>query len=67
MAEATKPYDSSWYPIPKGNGMCPDCDGTGHVPLDEKELTYSWYKGYTHKQCTNCGGQTMGGRALGYT
>jgi hypothetical protein len=47
--------------------VCPDCGGTGKVELTEKELGYSWYKGHTHRQCTNCGGQTMSGRALGYT
>ncbi len=37
------------------------------IPLTEKELTYSWNKNRTHQQCLNCGGQTMSGKALGYT
>lgn len=40
-------------------GTCPVCDGTKQVPLSEKEKGYSWFKGYTHRPCTNCGGQRM--------
>jgi len=67
MTTVPPKYDSSWYPIPAGYKQCPVCEGTGVVPLDEKELTYSWNKGATHRACCNCGGQTMSGRALGYT
>ena len=67
MTTTEQKIDRTWYPIPVGNAICPVCEGTGTVPLTEKELTYSWYKGYTHRQCTNCGGQTMGGKAMGYT
>lgn len=63
----TTKHDSTWYPIPKGYAQCPVCEGTGKVLLTEKELIYSWNKGCTHRQCTNCGGQTMAGTALGYT
>jgi hypothetical protein len=63
----TEKYDASWYPIPKGNAICIVCEGTGSVLLTEQELTYSWNKGKTHRQCTNCGGQTMGGKAQGHT
>ncbi len=59
--------DVTWYPVPKGNDVCPRCEGTGLLPLSEKDLTYSWNKGKTHYGCTNCGGQTMSGKALGYT
>lgn len=59
--------DVSWYPVPKGNDVCPDCHGTGKVELTEQERTYSWYKNSTHRACCNCGGQTMAGKALGYT
>lgn len=59
--------DRSWYPVPVGHDMCPVCDGAAIVPLTEKEMEYSWNKGYTHRACTNCGGQTMSGKALGYT
>lgn len=61
------PWDTTWYPIPPGNAICPCCEGTGLIELTEKEKTYSWYKDKTHRQCTNCGGQTMSGKALGHT
>jgi hypothetical protein len=63
----TATIDRSWYPIPVGHDTCPVCEGTGLVPLKESELGYSWNKGKTHRQCTNCGGQTMSCKALGYT
>ena len=63
----TVAIDRSWYPIPVGNAICPTCEGTSVVPLSEKELTYNWNKGKTHRACSNCGGQTMSGKALGYT
>lgn len=59
--------DRTWYPVPQGCGICPCCNGTGLVELTDKEKSYSWYKDKTHRQCGNCGGQTMGGKALGYT
>jgi len=61
------PWDTSWYPVPKGHDVCPVCNGTGQRELSEKEQAYSWNKGKTHAPCLNCGGQTMGGRASGYT
>lgn len=65
--QVTKPYDSTWYPVPKGYAECPCCKGTGLVELTEKEKLYSWNKNKTHRQCSNCGGQTMSGKALGYS
>lgn len=44
---------------------CPVCNGTGEVELSEKEKSYSWNKGKTHRACHNCGGQTMYGKATG--
>ena len=46
-------------------GVCPVCNGTKEVPLTAGELKYSWNKDKTHRACTNCGGQTMYGRATG--
>jgi len=46
-------------------GVCPVCNGTKEVPLTDNELKYSWNKDKTHRACTNCGGQTMYGRATG--
>lgn len=46
-------------------GTCPVCNGTCEVELTEREKAYSWYVGKTHRPCTNCGGQTMWGRATG--
>ncbi len=46
-------------------GVCPVCNGTKEVPLTAAELKYSWNKDKTHRDCTNCGGQTMYGRATG--
>src|SRR6478735_3420984 len=59
--------DLSWYPVPKGHDTCPDCQGTGLVELTEQEKSQNWNKGKTHRQCTNGGGQTMSGKALGYS
>ncbi len=65
---ALKPGDTTWYPIPKGNDVCPCCNGTGiGKALTEIDLKYSWNKGKTHFSCLNCGAQTMNGKALGYT
>ena len=44
---------------------CPVCNGTGRVALNDKEKTYSWYKGAEDRVCHNCGGQTMYGKATG--
>lgn len=46
-------------------GVCPVCNGTKEVLLTADELRYSWNKGKTHRDCTNCGGQYMFGRATG--
>lgn len=44
---------------------CPVCNGTCKVPLTEEEKQYSWNRDKTDRECTNCGGQTMYGRATG--
>lgn len=46
-------------------GVCPVCNGSGQVLLTDNEKRYSWYKDKTHRDCTNCGGQYMYGRATG--
>lgn len=51
----------------EGQAECPVCNGTGKVPLTEKDRSYSWNKGKEEKECGNCGGQTMVGRATGLT
>ncbi len=61
------PWDTSWYPVPQGHGICPVCNGSTHVELTDEEKTKSWNKGYTHRTCTNCGGQDMSGKAKGHT
>ena len=51
---------------------CPVCNGTGRMPtpdnLRKYGEQYGWY-GYSKDDdcctCTNCGGQTMGGKATG--
>ena len=48
-----------------GYGVCPVCNGSKQIPLTPNELRYSWNKDKTHRDCTNCGGQTMYGRATG--
>jgi hypothetical protein len=53
-------------------GTCPACNGTGHMPCPDNLRGYGqrngWY-GYRAEDdtvtCTNCGGQTMYGRATG--
>lgn len=53
-------------------GTCPVCNGTGHMYCPDNIRQYGvrngWY-GYRAEDdtvtCTNCGGQTMGGRAFG--
>jgi hypothetical protein len=44
---------------------CSVCSGTGKVPLTADELQYSWNRNKTHRECSNCGGQYMYGRASG--
>lgn len=56
----------------EGYGVCPLCNGTGHMPCPDSLRGYGqrngWY-GYRAEDdtvtCTNCGGQTMYGRATG--
>jgi hypothetical protein len=53
-------------------GTCPACNGTGHMPCPDRlrdgGQKYGWY-GYRAEDdtvaCTNCGAQTMYGRASG--
>ena len=63
----TVAIDRNWYPVPVGNAICPKCEGTGLLPLSEKDKQYSWNKDKTHYACINCGGQTMSGKAMGHT
>jgi hypothetical protein len=49
----------------EGYGVCPVCNGAKEVLLTADELKYSWNKGRTHRNCTNCGGQTMYGSPSG--
>jgi hypothetical protein len=53
--------------IPQGCAACPVCNGTSLQELSQQEQKYSWNKGKTHCPCQNCGGQTMFGKAAGYT
>lgn len=46
-------------------GTCPVCEGTGQLPLTDYDKKWSWNKDRTHKQCYNCGGQTMGQKGYG--
>lgn len=53
---------------------CPVCNGTGRMPTPDNLRNYAekngWY-GYSKEDdrvtCTNCGGQTMYGKATGKT
>lgn len=49
----------------ENSGVCPKCNGTCQIPLTEEEKKYSWYKGKTHRDCDNCGGQYMYGTPTG--
>lgn len=52
--------------------VCPVCNGSGRMPTPDRLRDYAekygWY-GYSKEDdccsCTNCGAQTMGGRATG--
>lgn len=46
-------------------GTCPVCNGTGEVPLSDREKAYSWNRGKEHGPCYNCGGQYMFGTPRG--
>ena len=51
--------------MPSGYGICPVCNGTAQVELDESDRKYRWNDGRTHRPCRNCGGQTMSLRGSG--
>jgi hypothetical protein len=61
--------------IPTGYGICPCCKGSGRVLIEEGDAWMrTWKGGLSYydpntdtKVCQNCGGQTMYGKALGYT
>ena len=60
--------------IPAGYGVCPCCGGSGRVKLSEGDAWMRAWKDLSYydpetdtKTCHNCGGQTMGGKAIGYT
>ena len=67
MTTKAPQWDTGWYPIPVGHDICPCCNGTGLRELSVQEQSYSWNKGATQGKCLNCGGQTMSGKAKGYT
>ena len=46
-------------------GTCPVCNGTKELSLTQDEKSYSWNRDRTHRDCHNCGGQYMMGRASG--
>lgn len=56
----------------KEKGVCPVCNGTGHMPCPDSLRKYGvssgWY-GYRAEDdtvtCTNCGGQYMFGKPTG--
>ena len=58
--------------LQKGYGICPVCNGSGHMPCPDYLRSYGkkngWY-GYRAEDdtvtCTNCGAQTMYGRPSG--
>lgn len=56
--------------IPAGHAICPVCNGTTRVPAPAEYRRYTCLVGYDREtetlSCHNCGGQTMGLRALGY-
>ena len=47
-------------------GICPVCNGTKKIPLTEEEKKQWWYKDQTERECFNCGGSTMYGKASGF-
>lgn len=58
--------------LPAGCGICPKCQGTGRREVPEHARRYvNVIAGYDKETdtlaCDNCGGQTMFGRAMGYT
>ena len=58
--------------IPDGYAVCPCCNGTGRRPLPEDQRRYAhvmagYDKATDTLACNNCGGQTMYGKAKGYT
>ena len=53
-------------------GTCPACNGSGRMPVPEEIRQYAVANGWWNYRagddkvtCTNCGGQTMSGRATG--
>lgn len=58
--------------VPEGQGICLCCSGSTRRPVHPNEERYkNIMAGYDKETdtmpCRNCGGQTMFGRALGYT
>lgn len=62
--------------IPAGHGICPKCHGTTRVavdatgkPVDQAPPYPRWpqYAAQGFMECQNCGGQSMAGKARGYT
>lgn len=52
--------------IPTGYCRCPKCNGSGVMPLTDKEKTYSWNKGRATRECDNCGAQYQMCQSRGY-
>lgn len=58
--------------VKNSRGVCPVCNGTGHMPCPDAQRQYGisngWF-GYNAENdtviCTNCGGQYMFGKASG--
>lgn len=56
--------------IPPGFGVCPGCNGSGRLSVAETsnmDVVAGYDRDTNTIACTNCGGQTMYGTALGYT
>ena len=75
MTEYTAVVVDNSGSIPTGYAVCPCCGGSGRQALTEGDKWMrSWKGGLSYydpvsdtKNCQNCGGQTMYGKALGYT
>lgn len=76
MTDDSKPLqfvmkDPASILIPKGCGLCPQCNGTTRTAPEPGFVQYkTMYSGYDAATdtlpCRNCGGQTMSGSARGW-
>lgn len=58
--------------LPDGFAVCPKCHGSCRIPVPPEQQQYKHlYSAYDKAtdtlECDNCGGQTMYGKAKGYT